>query len=100
MPQKSLRPLWIVLLWSSALSAAAEIRVLPPSARLDGPKATLVYNFGFRRMIWGTGNTIYDRARGVPPADGKGGDAGGQSFSVDAVTGLVLDKVTWSVIKN
>jgi hypothetical protein len=59
-----------------------------------GISAELVYNHGYRRIVWNVANVTYDRSVDSPPtADGTATgslDRGGQLFSIDAASGEVL----------
>lgn len=84
---------------SKCITADAAVRVartngLPEG--LDGPKASFVYNYDYRRLIWSVENLQYDRSRPGSPASGSA-DRGGDVFIVDAVTGELLAKQLWGV---
>jgi hypothetical protein len=82
----------------------ARLRVTAPAAvciaqangltdGLSAPQAQLIYNFGYRRIIWTVRNMTYDRstdATGPFPATGVV-DRGGQIFAIDAIDGTAYD---------
>jgi hypothetical protein len=65
------------------------------SEGLDLPRAGLVYNYQYRRIIWSVTNVIF---RAAPDAGRGGRREEGDAWAVDAVSGEILDKDSYVTI--
>jgi hypothetical protein len=73
---------------SQLITAAAALCIAHASGLangLDSPSAQLIYNYGYRRMIWYVQNVL----------DRSGPSERGAAYDIDAVTGQVLGKAMW-----
>jgi hypothetical protein len=81
---------------ADAAICIAQAAGLEPGLRPAG--AGLVYDARARRVAWSVSNLLYDPAHPAP-ADGGGGDSGGQYFQIDAVSGVVLLEGAWGEVQ-
>ena len=76
----------------AALCVARDNGLEPSIGQL---RASLVYDYAYRRVTWSVSNVTYDGARGNRP-DAGGGDRGGQALTIDAVDARVLTRYEWT----
>jgi len=72
---------------SDAAVCIATVAGLAPG--LTGRSVGSVYNYGYKRVVWGVQNTLRD--------DGVDGQSGA-SMAIDATTGILIEQLGWSAI--